>query len=300
MFYLKHFRGDDEGNDVPFRAWYGKLGEVRSLISSPVMLMTATANRASRRKMKEKFSMVNCIELIDNPDRDNIKLFVQKFKSTRPLSETLKFLLDGVLEKKELFDRYIIFCPSIKLCSEVYTMFRLEVNSCIDHINMYHSKTTDAVKETLREDMSKENGKIRILIATSAAGMGVNFKDVQNVINFGPPKDMDTFVQQFGRAGRDGSMAMAILLYNGRQCKDLDSDMKEYVTNTEECRRKSVLSAYNAKPREERIKHLCCDICSISCNCASENCSKYAHPYYSYEEDTSSSEEEVLFSDNAF
>ena len=60
--------------------------------------------------------------------------------------------------------------------------------------------------------MNQENGKIGILIATSAAGMGVNFKGVQNVLNFGPPKDMDTFVQQFGRAGRDVNNAMAILL----------------------------------------------------------------------------------------
>ena len=165
---------------------------------------------------------------------------------------------------------------------------------------MYHSKTTDAVKEIIREDMSKENGMIRILIATIASGMAVNSKGVQNVINFGPPKDMDTFVQQFGRAGRDGSNAMAILLYNGGQCKNLDSDMKEYVRNTEECRRKSVLSAYNAKPCEERIKHLCCEICSACCNCESDSCSKYEHPYCSYEEDSSSSEEEVLFSDNEF
>ena len=78
--------------------------------------------------------MFNCIEIIHNPDRDNIKLFVQKFKSTRPLSETFRFMLAGVLEKRELFDRCIIFCPLIKTCSEVYTMFRLEVNSCMDHI----------------------------------------------------------------------------------------------------------------------------------------------------------------------
>ena len=78
--------------------------------------------------------------------------------------------------------------------------------------------------------------------------------------------------------------------------------MKEYIRNSEECRRKSVLSAYNAKPREDRIKHLCCDICSKSCICGSENCSNYEHPYNSYEEDSStcSSDEEVLFSDDEF
>ena len=294
------FRGEDESNDSPFRAWYGKLGEVRSLITCPILLMTATSNRAARKKMIQKFSMINCMEIIHNPDRENIKLFVQKFKSTRPLSETFRFLLEEVSEKKQLCNRYVIFCPSIKACSEVYTMFRLEVNSCMEHVNMYHSKTTDTVKEAVKDDMSREDGAIRILIATSAAGMGVNLKGVNNVINFGPPKDMDTFVQQFGRAGRDGSTAMAILIYNGRQCRNLDSDMKEYVLNTDKCRRMLLLSAYNAHPLEARVRHLCCDICSVDCSCGNENCSKYNHPYCSFEEDSSSSEDEIFFSDSEF
>ena len=259
--------------------------------------MTATSNRAARKKMCHKFSMVNCKEIIHNPDRENIKLFVKKFKSTQPLCETFRFLLDEVYEKKQSCRRCVIFCPSIKACSELYTMFRLNVNSCMGHINMYHSKTTDTVKEEVKEDMKKENGQIRILIATSAAGMGVNFVGVNDVINFGPPKDMDTFVQQFGRAGRDGSSAMAILIYNGRQCRNLDSDMKDYVLNTDKCRRESLLSAYNAQPCEDRVMHLCCDICSLDCICGNDNCSEYNHPYCSFEEDSSSSEDEI-FSDN--
>ena len=62
------------------------------------------------------------------------------------------------------------------------------------------------MKETLREDMNQENGKIRILITTSAAGMGVNFKGVQNVLNFGPPKDMDTLCKNLGELAEMGIM----------------------------------------------------------------------------------------------
>lgn len=58
-------------------------------------------------------------------------------------------------------------------------MFNKENIQLLEHIEMYHSKTTNDVKELVKEDVNSENGKIRVLIATSAAGMGVNFKGVK-------------------------------------------------------------------------------------------------------------------------
>ena len=63
-------------------------------------------------------------------------------------------------------------------------------------------------------------------------------------MNYGPPKDMDSFVQEFGRAGRDDKTSMASLLFHGKQCKNRDGDMKTYVTNTGQFRRDCLLSAY--------------------------------------------------------
>uniref|UniRef100_K1QIZ9 Scavenger receptor class F member 2 n=1 Tax=Magallana gigas TaxID=29159 RepID=K1QIZ9_MAGGI len=90
----------------------------------------------------------------------------------------------------------------------------MKLGHIIKHVDMFHSQSPDTVKEKIKEDMSVESGNIRVLVATSAAGMGVNFRSVKYVINYGPPKDMDGFVQQFGRAGRDGGVAMALLLFN--------------------------------------------------------------------------------------
>ena len=60
--------------------------------------------------------------------------------------------------------------------------------------------------------MGSETGKIRVLICTKAAGMGVNFRNLNSIIHYGVPHDLDTFVQQMGRAGRDGSFSEEILL----------------------------------------------------------------------------------------
>jgi ATP-dependent DNA helicase RecQ len=240
--------------------------------------------------------MNNCFELIDNPNRENIKLFVKKVKSTVPLTDLFLYLIKLLKEKKELCVRFIIFCPSIKLCGDMFSAFKMEKTPNID---MYHSKTNETVKENIKQDMQDENGKIRVLIATSAAGMGVNFKGVNNVIHFGPPKDMDSFVQQLGRAGRDGSQtAKALLLFNSRQCRNLDDDMKKYIDNSDKCRRQIMLSAYNYNIEENRLKHLCCDICKLSCLCGQENCNDYEHLLImDYEEQETSSDDSESGSD---
>lgn len=68
---------------------------------------------------------------------------------------------------------------------------------------MFHSKTSEKVKDKIRKDMNTDR-TIRILVSTNAAGMGVNFHGVNSIIHFNLPRQMDTFVQQMERAGRDG------------------------------------------------------------------------------------------------
>lgn len=294
------FRGESDAADEPFRIWYGKLGEVRSLIECPVLLITATANNASRKEMMKKFCMKNPLELVHNPDRENIKLFLHKFKSTVPLADLFYFLTEMLKEKQQLSTRFLIFCTSIKACSDIFTMFRMELSHSIKYVEMYHSKTPETIKDNIKSDMNDAAGRIRILVATSAAGMGVNFKGVDNVINFGPPKVMDDFVQQFGRAGREGNTtAMALLIYNGKQCKKLDGDMKLYIDNTKSCRREILLNAYKSTPVPERKRHLCCDICAENCGCGEDDCSQFEHPYFkvSLPVFSSESESELDFSD---
>ena len=175
--------------------------------------------------------------------------------------------------------RHIVFCPSIKLCAEVYSTFRIHVPERMEYVQMFHSCTTDAVKDALREDMEKENGKIRILIATSPVGMGVNYKGLNNILHYGPPKDLDAFIQQLGRAGRDGTQSYQMLIYNGRHLRKLEEDMMKYVQNNEICRRRQLLGAYDSIPCEGIVNHLCCDICSKNCQCDDVNCESFKCTY---------------------
>ena len=101
--------------------------------------MTATANKAARADLKRKFALNNCHEIIDNPDRDNIKLFVKKVKSTVPIADLFFFLIKLLREKKELCECFIIFCHSIKLCSDVFSAFKMEKCHNIDmYLSLIH------------------------------------------------------------------------------------------------------------------------------------------------------------------
>jgi ATP-dependent DNA helicase RecQ len=77
---------------------------------------------------------------------------------------------------------------------------------------MFHSKTNDKIKEQIRNDMAVD-GKIRLLICANSAGMRVNFYGLHYIIHYGLPREMDTFVQQMGRCGRDGQFSHELILY---------------------------------------------------------------------------------------
>lgn len=104
---------------------------------------------------------------------------------------------------------------------------------------------------------------------------------------------MDSFVQQIGKAGRyTSTTAMALLVYNGRKCRNLDEDMKLYINNDSNCRREILLRSYNATPN-----NACCDICAKDCKCDKGDCSSFDHPYDFHvdndDDETSSSESDT-------
>ena len=79
-------------------------------------------------------------------------------------------------------------------------------------VEMYHAGTPSHVKDHIVENMANEDGYLRVLISTIAFGMGVNCKRVRRIIHFGPSKSVEMYVQECGRAGREGLPSTCILL----------------------------------------------------------------------------------------
>ena len=76
------------------------------------------------------------------------------------------------------------------------------------------------------DSFRRENGLIRILFATVAFGMGVNTKGVRRCIHVGPPKNLEAYVQESRRCGRDGEQSHAVVLFNAKLGTHVEENMK--------------------------------------------------------------------------
>jgi superfamily II DNA helicase RecQ len=197
------------------------------------------------------------------------------------IEDAFCWLLNEFESKKETLPRHIIFSESISDVSKIYAIFRKRMGES-EHYEMFHSKTVESKKEYIRSDMTKD-GKIRILICTNSAGMGVNFYKVCNIIHYGLPREMDTFVQQMGRAGRDGEYAHELIVYKFHkgQLKRVEEELVQLAKDTK-CRREILCSSYGCKLDQVVPMHMCCDICEKSCKCDDLNCPN-THPAHLFE-----------------
>ena len=101
---------------------------------------------------------------------------------------------------------------------------------------MYLSCTEQVVKEEIIRSLKQESN-LQIVVATVAVGMGVNCAGTRQVIHFGPPSDLESYVQETGCAGRDGLPAVAILLCAPGATRHFNKSKAEYTSNLTNCQR---------------------------------------------------------------
>ncbi|MCU9613738.1 RecQ family ATP-dependent DNA helicase [Caldibacillus lycopersici] len=187
-----------------FRPDYLEIGTVRKQLGSPVTLaLTATARQEVRDDIKRflKLEMVN--EIIFSSDRPNIAYMVQRVNGYEEKRTTLLSLV------KQLQGPGIIYFSSKKLADEWAKLLN-EATSY--NVGAYHAGL-DMEQRILLQQQFLFN-ELDIMCATSAFGMGINKENVRFVIHFHPPVDIESYLQEIGRAGRDGEKSIAILLYS--------------------------------------------------------------------------------------
>ncbi len=87
---------------------------------------------------------------------------------------------------------------------------------------MYMSCTEEIVKESI-VNLFTSNSILRVVIATVAFGMGVDCHDIRQVIHYGSPNDIESYIQQTGRAGRDSLPSLAVLVKNTGRSRYVDN-----------------------------------------------------------------------------
>ena len=110
---------------------------------------------------------------------------------------------------------------------------------------------------------------LKIVVATSTFGMGLEAPDVEIIIHYGPLNSMEEYIQESGRFGRDNRRALAILYHTGTDFsgfKKVNDDITSYCRNASKCRRQVIMQTFDPSctAKKPAPVHLCCDICEVS------------------------------------
>ena len=245
------------------------------------MALTATATEAVRNKTIKALAMKSdVVHICVNPNRPNIYLY--KLCVTKDLS-CFRWLLVTLTELNRDAPKSIIYCRRQKDCGIIFRHFIFELGNSAylpntdkrsDHclLGKYDANTLEKHKKRVMTELLKVDGVCRVVIATTALGMGINIPNVRFVIHYGPPREVDDFMQEIGRGGRDGKEATSVMFYNGMQLRYCEKSMKVYAKSTDVCLRQVILNQLEETNVPNQGTHKCCLVCHRLCKCGGETC----------------------------
>lgn len=184
------------GND--FRPEYRYIGQALERLQRPLLLgLTATATPKVTEDIRNLLFPEECYLQQQSVERSNIRYFVECLEDKR---ERLEELLAQVASPG------IIYCGTRKMVELLYQELRSKYS-----VGYYHGGLDSGQRRQLQEQFT--HGKLDWLIATNAFGMGIDKGDIRTVIHYDLPDSLENYLQEVGRAGRDGLSSQGILLY---------------------------------------------------------------------------------------
>ena len=204
----------DEAHMLPqvkddFRKAYGEIGAfIETLPKRPqILALTATATPDDVKRTRKSLGMSENTKVFRSPmRRDNLRLSIKRVQSDK--ADIIRFqAVERALSQWNRKGAVIVFCPTVKMVKRLYKWLKAR-----DYpVGKYHGKMK-RIKRKCAQDAFM-SGETPVMVATNAFGLGIDKPDVRMVIHAGLPLSLDGFVQEIGRAGRDGKKSHCILIY---------------------------------------------------------------------------------------
>jgi len=191
-----------------FRPEYLRLHELRGVIDAPVIALTATATPRVMAEIAGGLALRDPVTVRGDFRRDNLAFEVQHHRGDEPrLAATIAALEAAGLRGRAGAGRGIVYCSTRKKTETVARALKA-AGFAVGH---YHAGRTGLVRE--RTQAAFALGRSRVLVATSAFGMGVDYPDVRVIVHFQAPGSLEAYYQEAGRAGRDGESGRCVMLF---------------------------------------------------------------------------------------
>lgn len=208
------------------------------------MALTATATKSLCQTVMSIIGMQNPSVIAINPCKMNLMYTMSSFDS---IENTFRPLVEKLRTERIKMHRTLIYAHQYHLCADIYLYFKKELGcefteprnaldiSKFRMVEMFLSVTDPTHKDTIISMFTSES-QLRIVIATIAFGMGVDCPDIRQVVHVGLPDGIESYIQESGRAGRDGKASISVLLRTKQGFQNVDQSMKDYCLNSDKCR----------------------------------------------------------------
>jgi RecQ family ATP-dependent DNA helicase len=194
-----------------FRPSYRELHRLRDALPGvPLLALTATAAPRVREDIKAALQLKRgegLHETVFTIYRPNLRL------STRLKKKNIGLDLQPVIACLQTSrEPTIVYVPTVREVETIGLWIREKLQHAGVEVGLYHAQLSYAEREeTHRRFLS---GGVTVVVATIAFGMGIDKPDIRHILHYGPPKTMEEYCQQVGRAGRDGLQATCILWHS--------------------------------------------------------------------------------------